>query len=68
VRYVTYHFMRGGRVAFTAYDETSRTPQEFADLVAKGTNRDYADEIHVWFARTEESGGRAPDAIAKVQA
>jgi hypothetical protein len=64
---VTYHLMRGGKVQFTGFDESARTPQEFAESVAGHTNRDYADEIHVWFARDEEPDAREPDAIARVE-
>jgi hypothetical protein len=63
---VTFAFMRAGQDVFTGYDQTTRAPQEYADLVAARTNPGYADEVHVWFAQEDEPDVRRPDAIAKV--
>jgi hypothetical protein len=66
--YVTYHLMYAGQVAWTGFDETQRTPQEYAERIAASTSRTYADEVHVWFARDKEPDAREPDAIARVPA
>ena len=63
---VTYHLMRNGKVVWTDFDETGRTPQDYAERIAEHTNSDYADEVHVWFAREEEPDSRCPDAIARI--
>lgn len=63
---VTFAYMRAGQDVFTGYDETMRTPQDYADRLAARTNPNYADEVHVWFARQDEPDTRHPDAIARV--
>lgn len=65
---VTFVYLRAGQVMFTGFDETQRTPQDYAVRLAASTNPDYADEVHVWFARSEEPDSREPDAIVRVPA
>lgn len=65
---VTFVYLRAGQVLFTGFDDTMRTPQDYTDRLAARTNPDYADEVHVWFARPEEPVTRQPDAIARVPA
>jgi hypothetical protein len=65
---VTFVYLRAGHVLYTGFDNTRRTPQDYADRLAARTNPAYADEVHVWLARSDEPDSRQPDAIAQIPA